>query len=63
MRITEDFAFAAVLNLGNLFGCGETIVEHILIIANEAGVSAEFIIQFVLRVGKNIALLIESCRV
>lgn len=59
VRVAED---SAILNLGNLnlFGCGETMVKHVLIIADKAGVSAEFIIKFVLRVRKNIALVIDS---
>lgn len=62
MRVAEEFAILSLSDY-ELLGCRKTMIEHILIVADKAGVSAEFIIQFVLRVGKNIALVIESCRV
>ena len=59
VRVAEEFAILSLSDY-ELLRCRKTMVKHILIVADKAGVSAEFIIQFVLRVGKNIALVIES---
>ena len=44
-------------------GHGQARVQHVLVVANQSCIAAEFIIEAILCVGKNVLLVFESGRV
>ena len=43
-----------------ILGYGKTSVEHILVVFDNSGISAELVVKFVLGVGQNVALVTHS---
>ena len=56
-RVAENLSLFCLLGI---LGDGETSVEHILIVFDNSGISAELVIKFVLGVGQNVALVAHS---
>ena len=53
-RVAEDLA---VLNLLCLLGLGEALVKHVLIVLDDGIVSAELVVESILRVRQNVSLV------
>lgn len=58
--VPEDLAI--LLLLGD-FGLGKALVKHVLVIFDEGGVTAELVVELVLRVRQHVLLVAESCHV
>ena len=53
-RVAEHLSLYCLLSI---LGDGEASVEHILVVFDDCGISAELVIKFVLGVGQNVALV------